>query len=316
MLWQMKELIMEIFFGAQLSSPEPPAFILTLEPEAISLQGIADMVSLSAQAPMRRNSDFWGQPSYQDFRPILSDLHGILYVGNPGIGASLPPSDNFPLPFINTNSQLLNLAFHCSRSYLQYIEEQRSSNPGSYLTLSFYFWALMSMVSTIDPAPVYPKGSVYPEGSILIHSRQGTQLSISRSHWSDMLSTIDYPQRRYIELPTLSPQVGAEELHKALAHLNEAHVLFAQDRYREAVQRCRQARDVLLGEDKPTWAEKVLAPIILAEKAAMINESIKALNNLGNQASHGAGIEVDRDTANYVIGSLTLILDYIGRKLR
>jgi hypothetical protein len=307
---------MEIFFDAQLRSPEPPAFILTLEPEAISHQGIADMVALSVQAPMRRNPDFWGQSSYQDFRPILSDLHGILYVGNPGIGASLPPSDNFPLPFINTNSQLLNLSFHCSRSYLQYIEEQRSSNPGSNLTLSFYFWALMSLVSTIDPAPVYPKGSVYPEGSILIHSRQGTQLSISRSHWSDMLSSIGYPQRRYIELPTLSPLEGAEELHKALAHLNEAHVLFSQDRYREAVQRCRQARDVLLGEDKPTWAEKVLAPIILTEKAAMINEGIKALNNLGNAASHGAGIEVDRDTANYVIGSLTLILDYIGRKIR
>jgi hypothetical protein len=98
--------------------------------------------------------------------------------------------------------------------------------------------------------------------------------------------------------------------------LNEAHILFAQERHREAVQRCRQARDVLLGEDKPTWAERVLAPIILAEKAAMIDESIKALNRMGNVASHGAGIEVDRDSANYVIGSLTLILDYIGRKLR
>jgi hypothetical protein len=87
--------------------------------------------------------------------------------------------------------------------------------------------------------------------------------------------------------------------------LNEAHILFAQDRYREAVQRCRQVRDVLLGEDKPTWAERVLAPIILAEKAAMIDESIKALNRMGNVASHGAGIEVDRDSANYVIRGCT-----------
>ena len=71
-----------------------------------------------------------------------------------------------------------------------------------------------------------------------------------------------------------------------------------------------------MGEDKPTWAERVLAPKILTEKAAMINEGIKALNNLGHKASHGDGVEVDRDTASYVIGSLTLILDYIGRKLR
>lgn len=69
-------------------------------------------------------------------------------------------------------------------------------------------------------------------------------------------------------------------------------------------------------ENKTTWAERVLAPIILDEKAAMINDSIKALNNLGLAASHGTGIEVDRDTASYVIGSLTLILDYIGRKMR
>ena len=48
----------------------------------------------------------------------------------------------------------------------------------------------------------------------------------------------------------------------------------------------------------------------------MIDESIKALNRMGNVASHGAGIEVDRHVANYVIGSMTLILDYIGGKLR
>jgi len=122
--------------------------------------------------------------------------------------------------------------------------------------------------------------------------------------------------RRYIELPTLTAQEGAEELRRAIEHLNEAHILFAQDRYREAVQRCRQARDVLLGEDKSTWAESVLAPIVLSEKAAMIDENIKALNRMGNVASHGAGIEVDRDSANYIICLLTLILDYIGRKLR
>lgn len=48
----------------------------------------------------------------------------------------------------------------------------------------------------------------------------------------------------------------------------------------------------------------------------MIVESLNALNNLRHEASHRAGIEVDHDAANFVIGSLTLILDYIGRKLR
>lgn len=47
-----------------------------------------------------------------------------------------------------------------------------------------------------------------------------------------------------------------------------------------------------------------------------MNDTMKALNNMGNEASHGAGIEVDREVASYVIGSMTLILDYIGQKLR
>lgn len=68
----------------------------------------------------------------------------------------------------------------------------------------------------------------------------------------------------------------------------------------------------------PTWAATFLVPVIGAEKATMIDESIKALNHMGHVASHGGNtdIEIDRDVANYVIGSLTLILDYIGRKLR
>jgi hypothetical protein len=126
------------------------------------------------------------------------------------------------------------------------------------------------------------------------------------------------------DMASFTVQANMKRLSESWFGLNEScypvlfslHILFAQDRYREAVQRCRQVRDVLLGEDKPTWAERVLAPIILAEKAAMIDESIKALNRMGNVASHGAGKEVDCDSANYVIGSLTLILDYIGRKLR
>ena len=149
-----------------------------------------------------------------------------------------------------------------------------------------------------------------------IQSRQSGYVNISRSHWSDMLSSIGYPQRGYIELPTLKPQEGPQELHKAIEHVNQAHALFAQDRYREAVQRCRQARDSLFGELKPTWAERILVPIIGTEKAALMNDTMKALNNMGNEASHGAGIEVDREVASYVIGSMTLILDYIGQKLR
>lgn len=53
----------------------------------------------------------------------------------------------------------------------------------------------------------------------------------------------------------------------------------------------------------------------------MVDESVRALNHLGNAASHGTPpsapeIEVDRDVASYVIASMTLVLNYIGRKLK
>jgi len=310
----MKDLMMDILFELA-SSAEPPAFSLTLDPEAVSLHCIGDMAALMVQARMVRQTAFWNRSQFQGLSLVLFTFHGVLYgsslnQGNQGIGVSLALIESFPLAFPDDNSQLLNLSFHCSRSYLQRIEEQRASNPGSNLTLGFSFWTAMSLMPTTS------QGAVSRGGLVHLKNRQEQWISISRSHWSDMLSSIGYPQRRSVELPTLLPQEGAEELHKAIAHLNEAHALFAQDRYREAVQRCRQARDALLGEQKPTWAARTLAPVIGAEKTAMIDESIKALNNLGHEASHGAGIEVDRDAANFVIGSMALILDYIGRKLR
>ena len=305
---------MDIFFDTQGTSG-PPVFSLTFDPEAMSLQCIADMASVSVQAYMERKTSFWNRPQFQSFYPVLFRLHGILYgsslyQGNQGIGATLFISENFPLAFSQEHPQLLNLSFHCSQAYLQIIEEQRATNPSSLLTLGISLWATTSLVPTTS------QGAPYKDGLVHIQSRQGEYVRISHSHWSDMLSSIGYPQGRYIELPTLMPQQSAKELHQAIEHLNQAHTLFAQDRYREAVQRCRQARDALLGEEKKTWWETTLAPVIGLEKAAMINEGIKALNHLGNEASHGAHTEIDRDAANYVIGSMTLILNYIGRKLR
>jgi hypothetical protein len=315
---------MEVFLDAQLSSSaEPPAFSLTFDPEAMTIYCIGDMAAITVQGCITRGVAFWNKKQFRGLSPLLHTLNGLLYgstlQGSQGIGASLISSDIFPLSMPNENNQLLNLSFRCSRFYIQRLEEERAKNPSSNLSLSYTFWTAMNLVPSADETheDTIPMLATYQDRIIHIKSRQGGGwISISRSHWSDMLTAIDFPQRRYFELPTLTPQEGAEELNKAIEHLNEAYKLFAQDRYREAVQRCRQARDSLLGENKPTWAERFLSPIVLAEKAAMINEGIKALNNLGNEASHGEGIEVDRDTASYVIASLTLILDYVGRKRR
>ncbi len=324
-MWQKKDLIMEIFFEAQFVNArldiqtESSAFALTFDPEAMSLLCIGDMAVFMVQAQMSRSFRFWNKPQFSSYYPAILSLHGVLNgPGNQAIGASLAPTESFPLIFYNDNSQLLNLSFHCSRSYLHYIEEQRTSTPNADLFLNAFFWATMSLVPAAQETneDTIPMHLAFQDQFMHVKSRQGERIRISRSHWSDMLLAIEYPQRHSIELPALKPQEGAEVLHEAIVHLNQAYTLFAHDRYREAVQRCRQARDVLLGEDKTTWAEKTLSPIMSAEKVVMIDESIKALNRLGNVASHGASVEVDRDAANYVIGSLTLILDYIGRKIR
>ena len=314
---------MDIFFDVQGGSSMSPAFVLTFDPEGMSLQCIGDMVSLSIQANLRRHPSFWSREPFSGFSPVLFEFHGVMYgkslfQGNQGLGASLAPLPDFPLAIADDNSALLNLSFHCTRAYLERVEEQRATTPRSALQLGAAFWTVMNLV----PATTTSQGATQNQGRIKhLQSRQGSDISVSCSHWADMLAGIGYPQRRTIELPALTPQEGIEPLEAAIRHVNEAHALFAQERYREAVQRIRQARDSLIAEPRPTWAARFLAPIIGTEKAAMVDESVRALNHLGNAASHGTPpsvpeVEVDRDVASYVIGSMTLVLDYIGRKLK
>jgi len=138
----------EILFDVLAQQSMSPAFSLAFNPEAMSLQSTGDRVNISMQAYMTRRSQFWGKSPYQGFNPVILDFHGTLfpYQGNQGIVASLAPLDNLPLAFSNENSQYLNLSFHCSRSYIQFIEEQRSTNPSSNLALSVSFWATVFLV--------------------------------------------------------------------------------------------------------------------------------------------------------------------------
>jgi hypothetical protein len=306
---------MDIYFDVEGGQSRTHPFTLSFDPEAISLHSVADRVVISVQAQMEPNHRHWRDPQIMDIKPVLLSLNGVVYnpqlfQGSQGIGASLAPIETFPLEFTDDKIRLVNLSFHCSRSYIQLLEEQRTPNasPSSVVSLGIYLWMTMYQHQWSEQRPI----------PMLRHlkSRSGDGIRISKSHWVDMLSFIEFPQRRFIELPAIKTQKGTELLNPAIEELNQAYVLFAQDRYREAVQRCRQARDKLLGVDKPTWAENHLVPIIGAEKAAMIDENIKALNHMGHAASHGRGLEIDREVASYVIGSLTLTLDYIGRKLQ
>src|SRR5437879_5624597 len=113
---------MDIFFDVQGGHSGPPAFTLRFDPEAMSLQCIGDMATIMVQAYLERRPNFWNSVEYLELYPVLPSLHGILYSpslfqGNQGIGAALVASESFPLELPDDNSQLLNLSFHCSRSY-------------------------------------------------------------------------------------------------------------------------------------------------------------------------------------------------------
>ena len=228
---------MDIFLDAQTGANESPAFSLSFEPEALMLQSVGDMVSFNVQSAMLRGYAFWSKEERQNFVPTVLTLHGLLYSptlyqGNQGLGASLVASESFPLAFPSESSQLVSLSFHCSRSYLQIVEEKRSANPGPTVSLSLSLWSSMVLLSKTN------QGTLSQKQLLRLQSRQmGPFLTISRSHWTDMLSSIGSPQRRAIELPSLvTQQEDSEELKSAIAHVNEAYALFAQDRYREAVQ--------------------------------------------------------------------------------
>jgi len=200
-----------------------PAFVLTLDPEGMSLQCIGDMVSLSVQANMRRHPSFWNR-EFSGFSPVLFEFHGVMYgkslfQGNQGLGASLAPLPDFPLAISDDNSALLNVSFHCTRAYLECVEEQRATTPRSSLQLGAAFWTVMSLV----PVTAASQGAAQNQGRMMhLQSRQGSDITISHSHWADMLSGIGYPQRRTIELPALTPQEGLEPLEAAIRHVNEA----------------------------------------------------------------------------------------------
>src|SRR5437899_12106661 len=132
---------MNINFDVEGGASRTRAFTLSFGPESMSLQCIADAVTITVQAYLEPNHRHWRDPQIQDTRPILLSLNGIVYgstlfQGSQGIGAPLAPIETFPLEFTDDKSRLVNLSFHCSRAYIQMMEEQRvpNSNPSSVVS--------------------------------------------------------------------------------------------------------------------------------------------------------------------------------------
>lgn len=228
------------------------------------------------------------------------------------------PPDRLPLNIPKVGDTLtLQLPFTCSRRYIEYLEDERATQPGRDLTLAVRLWGVVAVMQ--GQAEVEGDTTAAPVRFENVESTSPETLRIPRSDWIDqLLPALGYRKTILIELPLAGRPEVPEDLRDAILHLDEARVLRNHESYRKAVHTCRQAIDALLGEGKGkvTWCQTHLVPVIGPEKATMVDDSLRALRPLLTDASHGNNtVEIDRDAADYVIESLALALNYIARKL-
>jgi len=296
------------------------AFSVTIDREGIQGSHAGDVASLTFQATIERMSSWDTQ--LHGAAPVLLSLHGVLSPDQThnynDTGATLRPTEGLPLAIPEVaNSASLRLPFTCSRRYIEHLEDKRAAQPGRDLTLAVRLWGVVAIIES----PVVG-GSGVGTSPVRFENVAATppeQLRIPRSDWIDqLLPALGYRKTVLIELPLAGPPPVPEELHDAMRRLGEARTLRNHESYQKAVQECRRATDALLGSgpDKKAWCQTHLAPLIGAEKAKMVNDSLWALRPLLNETSHGyAPVEVDRDAADYAIESLAVALNYIARKL-
>ncbi len=311
-----------------------PALIIHFELEQIVAQYVGETAYLTIHTTMNMTDRWFTSQAYADnCQMVLLDLHGTLLSGNNtyGQGGTLLSPESLPLRFYEVREQWVQLTFSCPSQYIQQLEQERATTmSGQDLRVTLRFWGTVMVIEhtsvpdSVRTSPDQGEPNAYRFQQVrdivplLTSPTAIPTLRIPRSDWLDrLLPALGYGLRRFVVLPQLIDTQLPPELKEAVQHLNTARTLFDHESYREAIQLCRQSRDALLGQNKTTWCQTYLGPVMGSEKAAMIDESIRALNHLGNPASHGdSTIEIDRDAAEFVLGSLTLILHYIEQKLK
>jgi len=302
------------------------AFSMTIDHERIQASHDGDVASLTFQAAIERMGSW--EMQLHGAAPVLLSLHGVLSPDQMhnynDTGATLRPTEGLPLAIPEVgNSASLRLSFTCSRRYIEHLEDKRAAQPGRDLTLAVRLWGVVALMGSL-----MVEGSGVGSSPVRFENVAATppeQLRIPRSDWIDqLLPALGYRKTVLIELPLAGQPPVPEELNDAMRYLDEARTLRNHESYQKAVQECRRATDALLGSgpdkpdkpDKKAWCQTHLAPLIGAEKARMVNDSLWALRPLLNETSHGyAPVEVDRDAADYAIESLAVALNYIARKL-
>lgn len=292
-----------------------PALVMNIDPEKPTVIPTQTGGIFVFRAMVQRG-EVW-ESARDGVQLTLLSLHGIFSRSNASnsTGMSLLPSERLPLNFpMRQTTYPLELHFELSREYVTRFEDERTwQQPGKDTQCAVRLWGTLA-IETSDVI----NGQQLDRFSVI--RSDPTVFQIAHSDWLDVLKRMGYPYRRVIELPSVESEKVVPELQEAARHLEAAMQLFTDEHYRDAVNRCRHARDALLGEgkDKVTWARQHLKPVLGEKKVSMVDEGLKALNHLGDVAGHGytPDIEIDRDSAEYVLGQLAHMLRYIDRKLR
>jgi len=308
---------MQVPFSARGRTYTP--FTLTIDRDWPQASYHGDVVSLTFQATIERMG-FW-DTQLGGASPLLLSLHGALYRDQTwrNVGAMLLPLEGLPLPVPTLgDKRQVRLAFACSRRYIEHLEDERAAQPDPDLALSMRLWGSVALMRGQADEGEDAAASA-PISFESVEATPVEMLRIPRSDWIDrLLPALGYRKTVLLELPLAGRSEVPEDLRDAIRHLDEAHVLRNHESYQKAIQECRRATDALLGSgpEKKAWCQTHLAPLIGAEKAKMVDDSLWALRPLLNATSHGyAPVEVDRDAADYAIESLTVAFNDIARKL-
>jgi hypothetical protein len=291
-------------------------FELVFEAEAVTTYNVAGTAVLTINASLK------AQPHQSvDFartRPTLFDLYGTLvYEGLSIQMRPLMPSHvgvlgSYPLP--------LALAFELTHSQLHYLENERlkkGQNAHMVFALHLHGRVIQHAEENNEGMSFYFSDISSPSISM-----PNSTFRIARSDWHEtILPGLGYDQTLMIELPLPRYNSVPDEVTDAVRHLSVARQHLRDERYREAVHSCRDAKDALIRR-APDAILNMLEPLLGSRKAATVDKALRSFGDLYTSSSHPATlpkeerIEFTHDDATFAVNSLTFILDYIAHVLQ
>lgn len=318
---------MDIPFNSEFDSTHW-AFLMTVEPQQMAATYDDNVSRLSMGATFKRAPQDNNQP--QDMYPVILNLHGKLYRMNASheYGAELQPVEALPISLISPNASALSyLSFLASPRYLQFLEEQRASQPGQDMMLGIQIWGTIAIMRPRSNTSGISTHLQSRSGELIRFEKVDTHnfsqpIRIARSDWIDrILPGLGYHRSVLIELPLVRTPAVPQAYQRAAEALNMARHAFDQEDYPAAVKHAREVLEHLGntssdGSGKLTsFCKEYLEPRVGETKSYAIDRSLNALREMTSAGSHANSFIADRAIAAYIIETLALNLRYISAVL-